>query len=83
MKEKCFELLKEQLLLQSAGGFEMFDNPISLTIDIYCEMCEIDNEQFRKKLRDIGAMVWDNYDGDIKTWRSHQDLYKRLIDTLR
>ena len=82
MKEKCFQLLKEQWLLQSAGGLAIFDKTISLTVDIYCELVNINREEFIAKWCDIWTAAWNEYGGDLKSWRGRQDLYSRLIDTL-
>lgn len=79
---KTFELLKELLLLQSAGGYDMFDNSVDLAISIHCEKLGIDEQTFRDKLKNIAHIVWDKYDGNHKTWEQHQDTYKQLIDTL-
>lgn len=82
MKDKCFELLKENLLLQTAGGFSMFDKSIDLIIDIYCELSNINKETFLEKLNNIKMIAWEGYDCH-KQFEKHQSTYEYLIDTLR
>lgn len=82
MKEKAFVLLKELLLLQSAGGFDMFNNAIELAIDVYCEITETDKEKFNEDLHAIQASVW--HEGcRCSDFKSRQSTYSLLLDILK
>ncbi|MBR5823811.1 MAG: hypothetical protein IKY67_06680 [Paludibacteraceae bacterium] len=83
MKEKCFEILKENLLLQATSRSNTFDHLVELSIDLYCELSNIDKEQFRNKIKDIKIIAWDNYNGDIKKFMNHQSFYEDLINGLK
>lgn len=82
MEKKCFQLLKELLLRQTQGAFEVLDKSIDLTIDLYCEISNIEREKFVKELNEVAHSIWDKYDGDFKNWHNYQKLYERVIDTL-
>lgn len=61
-------------MLQSAGGYDMFDKSIYLTIGIYCEMTGADEQEFKRKLKDIKQVAWGSYRQEIfnpKAWESH------------
>ena len=80
MKEKAFELLKELLLLQSAGGGETLSDVIEMTIDIYCELTAKDKEKFKAELMAIQAFVWSKRnDSNFKILQKN---YATLIDNM-
>lgn len=82
MKEKVKELLKEMYLLQSAGGGELFNNLISTTTDMHCELNGISKESFIKKHLELWDLVWDGYPSYPDDWKRRQELYRNLLDNL-
>ena len=83
MKDKCFELLKELLLEQTAGAFNILDEPIGLAIDIYCEMTNTDRIQFTTQLSSIGRTVWGGEPPTNDDWKEKQATYEKMIDLLK
>lgn len=41
----------------------------------------MNKDDFLNNLQDIAAVAWSNYN-DNKEWKSRQNVYERLIDTL-
>lgn len=86
MCNKCFELLKEQLLWQSAGGFDSYNKSIDLTIQIYCELCNIDEQEYKEKVSYVKSLAWDNYYNNVNkeynNWETYQKNYEKLIDLI-
>lgn len=79
---KTFELLKELLLIESAGAYDTVHTAINLAIQIHCDQEQIDETEFKNKLKVISQAAWGNYDGKTETWQQCQKIYKQLIDML-
>ena len=85
MKEKCFKLLKEQMLFATAGAWNSMDIMIDYTIDIYCEMTGANKEEFIRTWKEIYNVVWKtnaNYLCDSNAWEKCQKQYELLLDVL-
>ena len=80
MKDKAFELLKELLLLQSAGGFDMYNQSIEIAIDIYCELANKDRNNFKADLIAISSFIWSKRNSS--NFNILQQNYAMLIDNL-
>lgn len=81
---KAFELLKELLLTESAGAHDSVYKAIDLAIQIYCEANELDEKDFKEKIKIIYQTVWENYWLDMNTddWLYYQKKYEMFIDML-
>lgn len=80
MREKVFSLLKELLLLQSAGQMiDLFEAPIEKTIEIYCELINRSKEDFKQELKTIQETIWN---GEKVSFSRLQARYERLIELL-
>lgn len=81
MRETSFKLLKELLLLQSAGGGDMLDSSIEMAIEIYCISIGSDKSKFTQELNSNKKLVWG--DGGYENFQTKQELYTRLIDSMK
>lgn len=80
MREKTFELLKELLLLQSAGGGSSLDVAIEMAIEIYCEAAGLTLEQFTTVLDTVQKSIYPV--GVTETINELQWKYNEALDTL-
>lgn len=80
---KTFELLKELLLLETAGATDSVHTAIDLAIQIHCEDNDLDEQTLKERLKLIREVAWQNFDqNDLKAWKKHQEKYEQLIDML-
>lgn len=80
-KEKCFKVLKNCLLQQTAGAGNSMDEPIDFLIEVYCELTNTDKNDFITKLNIIKEAAWSNWHVDNE-WQERQKRYDLFIDTL-
>lgn len=83
MKDKSFKLLKELLLLQTAGADNLLDESINIAIDMYCEIANINNTEFIAKLDTIKKTVWVVPSCEFDGWEQRQATYEKMIDSLK
>lgn len=79
---KTFELLKELLLIETYGAYNTVHNAINLAIQIHCDQEQIDETEFKNKVRLIHNMTWKGF--TLTTPEAQQEQikkYEQLIDT--
>ena len=85
MKKKQFELIKELMLHQMAGAGDSVEKSLDLAIDVYCEMNNINAEEFKKEWQHRKSNVW-SLDGkwlmDMDLWKRNMELYEIAINDM-
>lgn len=83
-KEKCFKVLKNCLLEETAGAGNLMDEPIEFLIEVYCELTNTNKDDFITKLNIIKRAAWGEqcWRHIHNEWIECQEKYRLFIDTL-
>lgn len=80
MKENIKALLLEAYLLETAGAWDSMTEIIEFAERIYCELNNINLEEYQKRVEEIYEFVWtDIFKDGLRQQRKGQIVYEALL----